>query len=202
MAQVEHAAGDQRRRAVGEHVAELDADVAVGLVDADPQRHARRADQLVALGDRPVVGERAGVVGALVERLAPRQPAAARVPRRDADVAVDDQRVDAGATDAERGVAQPGRRPRVEVDPATGMEREVGLGAHRAAHVHLPGRAGDAVGRRGGGWSKKASTSTSSSTFGPGRARSGDLCTHGPASSRHGSPLRSYCSTTRNELLR
>ena len=45
------------------------------------------AEQLGPLGDRPVVRQRPGVVGALVERLAPRQPAGARDPRRHADVA-------------------------------------------------------------------------------------------------------------------
>ncbi len=42
--EVEHAAGDQRRRAVGEHVAELDADVAVAPVAADPHRDGAVAD--------------------------------------------------------------------------------------------------------------------------------------------------------------
>ncbi len=42
-----------------------------------------------ALGDRPVVGQRPGVVDALVRRLHPRQRAGARAPRRRPDVADD-----------------------------------------------------------------------------------------------------------------
>ncbi len=42
--------------------------------------------------------------------------------------------------------------------------------------------------------SKKARTSRVSSMFGPGRARSGLRCDHGPAIIRHRRPLRSYCS--------
>jgi hypothetical protein len=91
MAKVEHAASDQCRVSLRQHVTQLDADVPVVLIAADAQPDAPDAHELGSLRDRPVVHERAGVVGALIERLPPRQAAAAGVPRSGADVALDDK---------------------------------------------------------------------------------------------------------------
>ena len=130
----------------GSHVAELDADMAVGLIDRTRIETRGVPTSSSPSVDRPVVGERAGVVGALVERLPPRQPAAARVPCGDTDVGhrstASRRRPRPTPNEAWRSA---GGRPRVEVDPTAGMEREIGLGVHRAADVDLTGRAGDAV---------------------------------------------------------
>ena len=69
MAEVQEAAGDDRRRAVGRDVAQPRGDERARPVGADPQRHDRLPEHLEALRDRRgVERQRARVVAALVDR--------------------------------------------------------------------------------------------------------------------------------------
>ena len=149
------------------------------------------------------MSERASSV-ALVERLSPRQATTARVPRGDADIADDTERVDADLVAGGRELGPPStrRRPAVDVDPSTGVERQVGLGPDRAADVHLAG--GTAVSgptaevlvEEGDDLDVvvdvRAGAGTTPATCAPTARRAAATA----------SPLRSYCSITRNELLR
>ncbi len=88
--EVQHAADDERRRAVREHVADLRGQVRDRVVGPDPDAEHGVTEDLEVLGERvPRVGEGQGLVGSLIARLPPRHPARARDPRGGADVAAD-----------------------------------------------------------------------------------------------------------------
>ena len=66
--QIEHPVGDQGRGAVGRHLAEPRDDDAHGLVDGEPKRHLRRAEELQRRVERcGIEDEGAAVIGALID---------------------------------------------------------------------------------------------------------------------------------------
>ncbi len=89
--EVEAAARDQRRGAVGEDVAQLDRQRGRRRVGADPQPHPGLADHGLGVAV-PLPDQRPGVVLALVGGQPPRQVAGAVDPGGGADVGLDDQR--------------------------------------------------------------------------------------------------------------
>ena len=142
MTQVEEAAGDECRRAVGEDAAELGGERRDGRIRGDRHLEARVPEDLeVLVLDRPVVDERETFVGSLIRRLSPRQVPRARDPRGRADVAAHRERVRpvlAGrARQHELGTI--GRRPGLLGAPATAVGREVGLRVRRPAGVDADG---------------------------------------------------------------
>ena len=148
--QVEHAAGDERGRAVGEDVAQLDGEVArpgPTTAGADSRTAGRSLARIEAFADRPVVDQRAGVVGALVGRLPPRQRTGARVPRGHADVADDGEHVDAAVAAARRMTTRSRRAAASWAvgSPLPAWIGEVGLRV-RSAGARTPGSA--TAGRR------------------------------------------------------
>ena len=87
--EVEQAAGDERRRPVGEDAAQPGREVRDGDVGGERQLEHRVAEQLRPRADSHSRQSEQRVVLALVERLTPRQPRGARDPRGGADVARD-----------------------------------------------------------------------------------------------------------------
>ena len=111
--EVEQPAAGEGGGAVGKDVAELGRDVRDGHGRGDGEPHARVAHHVEIRGERlPVVGEREGVVDALVVRQSPRELPGAGDPRRPADVAADVDRVGALALRPQHLLGEPLRRPR------------------------------------------------------------------------------------------
>ena len=189
MGQVEQPAGQQRGRAVREHVAQLGRQGRHRLAGPEPDPQPRVPEQRHLLG-RPLPGQRRRVVVALVGRLAPRQRPGAAVPGRRADVG---QHVVASAspspsprTSSRCAGQRPGRRrPPLAVD-------QHAVGARPGRPLGEPGRAPAA--RRTPRRSRAASGPTTGPSPAPGRgagraARSAvDMWLHGPSSSRCGVP--------------
>ena len=85
--EVEHAAAHERRRAVGKDVAEPRREERHGVRRGDREAEPWMPEQLELVLERPVVGQRARVVLALVVRQRPGRLPGARDPRCRADVA-------------------------------------------------------------------------------------------------------------------
>ena len=91
-------------------------------------------------------------------------------------------------------VAGPAGGHVVEVAPHAGVGRR-GLAAARPGGGRRPAPCSPpTVARRGGVRRRRRGSRGCRRCSGPGRARSGLRCDHGPAIIRHGRPLRSYCS--------
>ena len=170
---------------------------ATGALGAEPDRQRRVADDLQRLVDRPVVGQRPGVVGPLVRRLTPRQPAGARDPRAGPDVGPHVEPVVPWALGGQRPGLAPGR-PASPARPASaGVLGQVRLGPGGVAHEEADRSVGvDAVVLVPQPVAEPADHLRDEVDVRPGSEVSVDMWLHGPISRALGPAGRRTCGTS------
>ena len=162
---------------------------ATGAVGRERQSHAEWPSDLQLArrsASRSVSDTR--VVGALIERLAPRQPARARDPRGRADVAAHRELVrDPSPVGRSVEPREPVRRPRRLGAPLAAHLRQVGLGTRRAARRRPDRRLlVDRRSARRAANAEPADHLRHEVDVRAGERRGRDMWLHGPASSRFG----------------
>ena len=191
--EVENPSAHERRRAVGEHVAEPRREERHRVRRRDREREPRVSEDLELLLERlPVVGERALVVLALVVRERPRRLSRARDPGCGSHVASDDdavalRRLRAAAPRRSRSAGQVGsdrHSPRISARSGAGrVERRTKTAIGGSASIPFCSSRSQRENQR--------MSSGTRSMCGPGIEVAVDMCAHGPMITRRGHVIAS-----------